>query len=273
MGLKTISHSPKTMRRSLQKNIGSTREPRSFRLPETTVPQNENHPVAGDGCSSTKVVLPEIKNPTSCRGRPFQYKSCTARERKPIRLPETAVPVLNLDYNRTKIHPIAGDGCSSTTVVLPEIEILSSCRRWPFQSKSCTARERKSIRLPETAVPVLKLYYQRAKIHPVAGDGLSSTKLVLPENENPSGLLSGNESSSGCCIEGLPETLHGERLNHRPLTTTLWQYIYIYRVSTMMHRHRDMLHHCQTLGSFSFRDSWVPRVAQKDCQKHCTVIG
>ena len=35
--------------------------------------------------------------------------------------------------------------------------------------------------------PVLKLYYQRTKIQPAAGDGSSSTKVVLPENENPAG--------------------------------------------------------------------------------------
>ena len=48
---------------------------------------------------------------------------------------------------------------------------------------------------PETAVPVLKLYYrgvlklyyQRTKIQPAAGDGGSSTKVVLPEDENPAG--------------------------------------------------------------------------------------
>ena len=34
---------------------------------------------------------------------------------------------------------------------------------------------------------VLKLYYQRTKIQPAAGDGRSSTKVVLPENENPAG--------------------------------------------------------------------------------------
>ena len=39
----------------------------------------------------------------------------------------------------------------------------------------------------ETAVPALKLYYQRTKIQPAAKDGGSSTKVVLPENENPAG--------------------------------------------------------------------------------------
>ena len=40
---------------------------------------------------------------------------------------------------------------------------------------------------PKTAVPVRKLYYQRAKIQLAAEDGRSSTAVVLPENENPAG--------------------------------------------------------------------------------------
>ena len=43
---------------------------------------------------------------------------------------------------------------------------------------------KKTSRPPETAVPVLKLYYQRAKTQLAARDGRSSTKVVLPENEN-----------------------------------------------------------------------------------------
>ena len=35
-------------------------------------------------------------------------------------------------------------------------------------------------------VPVLNLYYQRMKIQPAAGDGRSSTKVVLADNNNPS---------------------------------------------------------------------------------------
>ena len=83
-------------------------------------------PAAGDGGSSTKVVLPE---------------------RKSSRPPEAAVPVLKLYYQRTKMQPP-----------------------------------------PETAVPVLKLYYQRTKMQPAAGDGGSSTKVVQPENENAASL-------------------------------------------------------------------------------------
>ena len=74
---------------------------------------------------------------------------------------------LKLYYQRTKIHPVAGDGRSSTKVVLPANEDPPGCRRRPFQYQRCTTREQKSIRLPET--------------------GRSSTKVVLPENENPSG--------------------------------------------------------------------------------------
>ena len=48
-------------------------------------------------------------------------------------------------------------------------------------------RESKSSRPPETAVPVLKLCYQRMKIQPADADGRYSTKVVLPENENPAG--------------------------------------------------------------------------------------
>ena len=51
--------------------------------------------------------------------------------------------------------------------------------------------ENESILLPEAAVaaavPVLQLYYQITKIHLVAGGGRSSTKVVLPDNKNPSG--------------------------------------------------------------------------------------
>ena len=99
-------------------------------------------PAAGDGGSSTKVVLPE---------------------RKSSRPPETAVPVLKLYYRRAKIQPAAGGG-SSTKVVLPEKENPAGRRRRRFQYQSCTAGERKSSRPPETVVPVLKLYYQRAQV-------------------------------------------------------------------------------------------------------------
>ena len=91
-------------------------------------------------------------------------------------LPETAVPVLKLYYQRTKINLVAGDdGRSSTEAVLAE-------------------KARKSIRLPEAAVPVLNLYYQRTKnpsdcrrYPEMAVPVLKVTKVVLSENENPSG--------------------------------------------------------------------------------------
>ena len=66
------------------------------------------------------------------------------------------------------MQPAAGDGASSTKVVLQKSENASSGP-------------------PETAVPVLELYYQRTKIQPAAGDGGSSTKVALPENQNPAG--------------------------------------------------------------------------------------
>ena len=53
---------------------------------------------------------------------------------------------------------------------------------------SCTTREGKSSRPPEAAVVLaLKLYYQRRKIQPPAGDRCSSIKVLLSEKENPAG--------------------------------------------------------------------------------------
>ena len=114
----------------------------------------------------SKVVLPGNENPSVCRRRPFQYQSCvtTERKRKSIRLPETAIPVLKLYYQRTKTHLLAGDGLFGTKA-------------------SCNSREPKSVWLPDTAGPVQKLYYQRTKIHLVAVDDRSSTKLVLTKRE------------------------------------------------------------------------------------------
>ena len=48
---------------------------------------------------------------------------------------------------------------------------------------------------PVAGIPVLKLYYQRMKIRAVAGKGRSSIKVVLPENENPSSRRSGHSST------------------------------------------------------------------------------
>ena len=39
--------------------------------------------------------------------------------------------------------------------------------------------------MPATAVLVLKLYYQRTKIQPAAGDDRFSVRLVRLEDENP----------------------------------------------------------------------------------------
>ena len=181
-------------RRRFQYERCTTRERKSSRPPETAVPvlklyykRTKIQPAAGDGGSSTKVVLPENENPAGRRRRRFQYERCATRERKSSRPPETVVPVLKLYYQRTKIQPAAGDGGSSTKVVLPENENRAGRRRLRFQYERCTTRERKSSRPPETAVPVLELYYKRTKIQPAAGDGGSSTKVVLPENENPAG--------------------------------------------------------------------------------------
>ena len=98
-----------------------------------------------------------------------------------------SVSVLKLYYQRTKIQPVASDGRSSTKVVLPENENPAGRRRRPLQYYNGTSRERKSSQPPATAVPVLQLFYQRAKIQPAAGDGRSSTKIVLLESENPAG--------------------------------------------------------------------------------------
>ena len=59
-----------------------------------------------------------------------------------------------------KIQPAARDAGSGMEVVLPE-------------------NERESSRPPETAVPVLNLYYQSTTIQPAAGDGGFSIKVVL----------------------------------------------------------------------------------------------
>ena len=61
------------------------------------------------------------------------------------------------------------------------LNALMARRRRRVQYLSCTTKERKSSQPPETAVPVLKLSYQKPKIQPGAGDGGSSTKVVLPE--------------------------------------------------------------------------------------------
>ena len=181
--------------RRFQYSSCTTRERKSIRSPRTAVPvlklyyqRTKIHQVAENGRSSTQVVLPENKNPSGRRERPFQYSSCTTRERKSIRSPRTAVPVLKLYYQRTKIHQVAENGRSSTQVELSVNENPSGRRERPFQYSSCTTRERKSIRSPRTAAPVLvNLYYQRTKIHQVAENGRSRTKVVLPENVNPSG--------------------------------------------------------------------------------------
>ena len=152
------------------------------------------HAGAQEMASSLKVKLPENDNPAGRLRRPFQHESCTARERKSRRPPATAVPVLKLYYQRTKIQPAAGDGRSSIKAVLPENENPGGRTRERKSSMPpATAvpvlklyyQTTTSSRPPATAVPVLKLYYQRTKIQPAAGDGRSRTKVVLPNNDNP----------------------------------------------------------------------------------------
>ena len=103
---------------------------------------------------------------TCSRPRPFQYSSCTTRERKSSRPPETAVPVLKLSYTRE--------------------------RKSSRPLKLYYHGERKSRRLPATAVPVLTLYYHRTAV-PVlklsyTRERKSSRPLKLYyQNENPDG--------------------------------------------------------------------------------------
>ena len=105
-----------------------------------------------------------------------------------------------------KIQPVDGDGGSSPKVVLPENEKSSRppetavsvlelyCQRSSRPPETAIAvlklyyHNEKSSRPPEAVVPVLKkLYHQRTKIQPAAGDGGSSPKVVLPENDNAAG--------------------------------------------------------------------------------------
>ena len=192
-------------------------------------------PAAGHGRSSTKLVLPENENPAGRRRRPFQYQTCTTRERKSSQLPATAVPVLNLYYqengNPASCRPRP---FQYTKLVLPENGNPAS--RWPrpFQYQTCTTRERKSsqplatavpvpnlyyqrteIQPPATAVPVLNLYYQRTKIQPDAGDGrppqtaVPVVKLYYQRMKNQ--LAAGDGRSSTKLVLPKHENLAGRR--------------------------------------------------------------
>ena len=98
--------------------------------------------------SSTKVVLPANENLSSrTPATAIPVLELSTREQKSSRPPATAVPVLKLCYQRTKSQPAAGNGHWST----------------------------------------IRLFYQRTKIQPAAVDGRSSSKVVLPDNENPAG--------------------------------------------------------------------------------------
>ena len=79
----------------------------------------------------------------------------------------------SLYYQRMKIQLAAGDGRSSTKVVLPENEIQLAAGDGRSSTKVVLPKnvlwagigekkkERKSSRPPETAVPVLKLFHKR----------------------------------------------------------------------------------------------------------------
>ena len=91
---------------------GRSREHGGSSCPATAVPvlklyyqRMEIQPAAGNSRSSTKLVLPETENPAGRWPRRFQYQTCTTRERKSSRPLATAVPVLNLYYQTTKIQP------------------------------------------------------------------------------------------------------------------------------------------------------------------------
>ena len=71
-------------------------------VPQVNAADKEQRHTVVCGCSSTQVVLPESENPSSRRERPFQYLSCTTRERKSIKSLRTAVPVLNCSTRERK---------------------------------------------------------------------------------------------------------------------------------------------------------------------------
>ena len=60
-------------------------------------------------------------------------------------------------------------------------------KRYPTHQKQCTIFAFQGLLTCWSArdgVPVLKLYYQRSKIHPAGGDGPSSIIVVLPERKS-----------------------------------------------------------------------------------------
>ena len=68
-----------------------------------------------------------------------------------------------INYQKTKIHPVAGEGRSSTKVVFPESENPSGWRKPPFPYETCITGEQKPIQFSETAVPVPKLHHHGTK--------------------------------------------------------------------------------------------------------------
>ena len=94
-----------------------------------------------------------------------------------------AVRVVKLCYQKRQIQPAAGDGRSSTKVAAPEKENPAGRRRRPFQYKDVVPEKENPAGRRATAIPILKSYCQRRKIQLAAGDGRSSTIIVLPDNE------------------------------------------------------------------------------------------
>ena len=63
-------------------------------------------------------------------------------------------------------------------IEVPEFAYWLESNRWRSSTKDV------KLYYQRTAVPVLKWYYQRTKVQPAGGHGRSSTKVLLPENEN-----------------------------------------------------------------------------------------
>ena len=100
--------------------------------------------VAGDVIFSTKVEVPERQSSWPPETAVPVLKLDYQRTKKSSWPPETAVPVLKLYCKRLplkKIQLAAGDGCSTIEVVLPENENPAHRRRLPFQYYSCNTRE------------------------------------------------------------------------------------------------------------------------------------
>ena len=89
---------------------------------------------------------------------------------------------------------------------LPNLSFQAGAKRKKRKHMLGLLRDASVSRPPATAVSVLKLCYQGLKIQPAAGDGPSSSQVVLPQHENPAGgggrlitkdVLPGNENPAG----------------------------------------------------------------------------